>query len=206
MATKTLLIVESREFPSRAAAARHYGINPKLVTERMTKFNWTLSQAVEVDPRPKGEYRKAVVVDGVKFNSLREAARSLNMKQSTLMNRIKSGTQPEKALSKHYDSTEILKGQAKPIYYKQKLYPSARHLLLDNTELLNGTDLSKAIKKLSSQARKACKLGQIKNHSIDDINNKYDFPKIRFKSEFEKLESKLVKHFGNDFFRLTAIE
>lgn len=206
MTSKALLVVSGIEFSSRAAAARHYGVNSKLVTERMTKFNWTLSQAVEVDPRPNGEYRKPLVVDGVKYNSLREAANKLGMKQSTLMNRIMSGTQPEEALSMDYDTAEILKGQAKPIYYKQKLYPSVRHLLLDNKELLNEKDLIKARNKISTEARKACNLGLIKNYSIDDINNKYDFPKIRSKKDFEKLESKLVEYFGDAFFRLTAIE
>ncbi len=30
--------IEDLEFPSRSAAARHYGLNPKLVNERVTKF------------------------------------------------------------------------------------------------------------------------------------------------------------------------
>ena len=46
--TKTL-IVEEVEFPSRTAAARHYGLNPKLVNERITKFGWTLEQALELE-------------------------------------------------------------------------------------------------------------------------------------------------------------
>ncbi|WP_253252698.1 hypothetical protein [Vibrio sp. PID17_43] len=34
-------------FASRAEAARHFGINPKLVTERMTKRGWTLEVRTE---------------------------------------------------------------------------------------------------------------------------------------------------------------
>ena len=36
------LLVNGVSFSTRAEAARHYGINPKLVNERMTKRGWTL--------------------------------------------------------------------------------------------------------------------------------------------------------------------
>ncbi len=40
------LTVEGLTFTSRIAAARHYGLNPKLVNERVTKFGWALEQAL----------------------------------------------------------------------------------------------------------------------------------------------------------------
>ncbi len=101
--TKTL-IVEGVEFPSRTAAARHYGLNPKLVNERVTKFGWTLEQALELEARPKGDYRKKVVIDGTEYSSMRQAARALGVAQSTLMNRIKAGISVEEALSASFYS------------------------------------------------------------------------------------------------------
>ena len=46
------LLVNGVSFASRAEAARHFGINPKLVSERMTKRGWTLEQALELEPSP----------------------------------------------------------------------------------------------------------------------------------------------------------
>ncbi len=72
---KNIYEIEGVEFPSRTAAARHYGLNPKLVNERVTKFGWTLEQALELETRPKGDYRKKVVIDGTEYSSMRQAAR-----------------------------------------------------------------------------------------------------------------------------------
>jgi len=41
MNTENLHIVDGVEFASRSEAARHYGIEPKLVNERVTKFGWS---------------------------------------------------------------------------------------------------------------------------------------------------------------------
>ncbi|MFA0628556.1 hypothetical protein AB4589_12100 [Vibrio sp. 10N.222.49.A3] len=39
--------IKDLEFHSRSAAARHYGLNPKMINESVTKFGWTLKQALE---------------------------------------------------------------------------------------------------------------------------------------------------------------
>lgn len=181
--TKTLT-VEGVEFPSRTAAARHYGLNPKLVNERVTKFGWTLEQALELEPRPKGDYRKKVVIDGTEYSSMRQAAKELGGARSTLMNRIKSGISVKDALSTEHTEREKLKGQSKPMFYQGKLYPSARHLLLANPALVAGGDLSKVITSLNDKARRAKNKGEIENLSIDEVSVKYDLPKIRFVDEW----------------------
>ncbi|PTO75014.1 hypothetical protein FCV63_00610 [Vibrio lentus] len=183
--TKTLT-VESIEFTSRTAAARHYGLNPKLVNERVTKFGWTLEQALELEPRPKGDYRKKVVIDGTEYSSMRQAAKDLGVAQSTLMNRIKSGISVEEALSAAHTEREKLKGQSKPMFYQGKLYPSARHLLLANPALVAGGDLSKAVISLNDKARRAMNKGEIENLSIDEISVKYGLSKVRFVDEFDE--------------------
>ncbi|MBE5191095.1 hypothetical protein HJ053_20525 [Vibrio parahaemolyticus] len=182
--TKTL-IFEGVEFPSRTAAARHYGLNPKLVNERVTKFGWTLEQALELEARPKGDYRKKVVIDGTEYSSMRQAARELGVAQSTLMNRIKAGISVEEALSAAHTEREKLKGQSKPMFYGNNLYPSARHLLLANPALIAGGDLDLVVAKLNDRARRAKNRGEIENLSIDEISARYGLPKVWFVDEFD---------------------
>ncbi len=179
------LTVEGVEFSSRTAAARHYGLNPKLVNERVTKFGWALEQALELEARPTTPYRKKVVIDGTEYSSMRQAAKELGVAQSTLMNRIKSGISVKDALSTEHTEREKLKGQSKPMFYQGQLYPSARHLLLANPALVAGGDLSKAVTSLNDKARRAKNKGEIENLSIDEISAKYGLPKVRFVDEFD---------------------
>lgn len=178
------LLVNGVSFASRAEAARHFGINPKLVTERMTKRGWTLEQALELEPRPRRTFAKKVVIDGTEYPSMRQAAKVLGVAQSTLMNRIKAGISVEEALSAAHTEREKLKGQSKPMFYQDKLYPSARHLLLANPYLIDG-DLDRTVTKLNDRARRAKNKGEIENLSIDEISAKYGLPKVRFVDEFD---------------------
>jgi hypothetical protein len=163
------LTVEGLTFTSRTAAARHYGLNPKLVNERVTKFGWTLEQALELEARPTTPYRKKVVIGGAEYSSMRQAAKELGVAQSTLMNRIKAGIGVEEALSAVHTERERLKGQSKPMFYDNKLYPSARHLLLANHALVAGGDLGKAVISLNDKARRAKNKGEIENLSLDEF-------------------------------------
>lgn len=204
MKNTKILIVEGVEFTSRTAAARHYGLNPKLVNERVTKFGWTLEQALELEARPTTPYRKKVVIDGTEYSSMRQAAKELGVAQSTLMNRIKSGISVKDALSTEHTEREKLKGQSKPMFYQGKLYPSARHLLLANPALVAGGDLGKAVTSLNDKARRAKNQGKTLNLSIDEISTKYGLPKIRFVDEFDgwvaELTGKNVEDVMSDMF------
>ncbi|WP_241909443.1 hypothetical protein [Vibrio splendidus] len=156
-----------------------------MVNERITKFGWSLEQALELEARPTTPYRKKVVIDGTKYSSMRQAAKELGVAQSTLMNRIKSGISVDEALSTEHTEREKLKGQSKQMFYQGKLYPSARHLLLSNPALVAGGNLSKAVTSLNDKARRAKNKGEIENLSIDEISVKYGLPKIRFVNEFD---------------------
>ncbi|MFA0628555.1 hypothetical protein AB4589_12095 [Vibrio sp. 10N.222.49.A3] len=101
------------------------------------------------------------------------------------MNRIKASIGVEEALSAVHGEREKLKGQSKPMFYGNKLYPSARHLLLANPALVAGGDLSKAVTSLNDKARRAKNKGEIENLSIDEVSVKYDLPKMRFGDEFD---------------------
>ncbi|HCH1198516.1 TPA: hypothetical protein NKQ06_003996 [Vibrio parahaemolyticus] len=190
------LTVEGLTFTSRTAAARHYGLNPKLVNERITKFGWTLEQALELEARPKGDYRKKVVIEGSEYSSMRQAARELGVAQSTLMNRIKAGISVEEALLAAHSEREKLKGQSKPMFYGNKLYPSARHLLLANLTLAAGGDLGKAVTSLNDKARRAKNQGEVRNLSLDQVAAEFGLAKIGFADEFDGFVAQLVEQVG----------
>lgn len=196
MKNTKILTVEGVEFPSCTSAARHYGLNPKLVNERVTKFGWSLEQALELEARPKGDYRKKVVIDGTEYSSMRQAARELGVAQSTLMNRIKAGISVEAALSVYHTEREKLKGQSKPMFYGNKLYPSARHLLLANPTLAAGGDLGKVVTSLNDKARRAKNLGEVRNLSLDQVAAEFGLDKIGFADEFDGFVAQLVELVG----------
>ena len=126
-----------------------------------------------------------VVIDGIEYPSMRQAAKELGLAQSTLMNRIKAGIDVEEALSVGHSERENLKGQSKPMFYLGKLYPSARHLLLANPKFISDGDLRRMINLLGNKARHAKIKGEIQNLSIDEVSAKYGLPKVRFVDEFD---------------------
>ncbi len=127
---------------------------------------------------------------------MRQADRGLGVAQSTLMNRIKAGIPVEEALSAAHTEREKLKGQSKPMFYGNKLYPSARHLLLANPELLAGGDLGKTVTLLNDKARRAKNQVEILNLSLDRVSAEYDLAKIGFADEFDGFVAQLVEQVG----------
>lgn len=196
MKNKENLVVNGLSFATRTEAARYFNINPKLVTDRMTKRGWTLVQALELEPSPSRTYSKKVVIDGTEYSSMRQAAREIGVAQSTLMNRIKAGIPVEEALSAAHTEREKLKGQSKPMFYQGKLYPSARHLLLANPTLVAGGDLGKAITSLNDKARRVKNQGKVRNLSLDQVAAEYGLVKIGFADEFDGLVAQLVEQVG----------
>ncbi|MDL2004478.1 hypothetical protein MT369_19750 [Vibrio parahaemolyticus] len=196
MKNKENLVVNGLSFATRTEAARYFNINPKLVTERMTKRGWTLVQALELEPSPSRTYSKKVVIDDTEYSSMRLAARELGVSQSTLMNRIKSGIGVEEALSAAHTEREKLKGQSKPMFCQGKLYPSARHLLLTNPDLVAGGDLGKAVTSLNDKARRAKNQGEVRNLSLDQVAAEFGLAKIGFSDEFDGFVALLMEQVG----------
>ncbi|CDT33483.1 conserved hypothetical protein [Vibrio coralliirubri] len=62
-------------FPSRTAAVRLCGINPKLANERVTKREWPLEQTLELESRSRFTYAKRVVIVGAEYPSLRQVTK-----------------------------------------------------------------------------------------------------------------------------------
>lgn len=85
------LIISDLTLAARTEAARHFGINPKLVTERMTILGWTLAQAVGAEPRPSKDHSKPVEINGIKYKSVNEASKALRIAKTTLARKLKSG-------------------------------------------------------------------------------------------------------------------
>jgi hypothetical protein len=52
------------------------------------------------------------------------------------------------------------------MFYGNKLYPSARHLLLANPALVAGGDLGKVVTSLNDKARRAKNRGDVRNLSL----------------------------------------
>ncbi|WP_240696987.1 hypothetical protein [Vibrio kanaloae] len=118
------------------------------------------------------------------------------MAQSTLMNLIKSGITVEEALSAAHTDREKLKGQSKPMFYGNKLYPSACHLLLANPALVAGGDLGKAITSLNDKARRAKNQGEIRNLSLGQVSAEFGLVKIGFADEFDGFVAQSVEQVG----------
>ncbi len=112
------------------------------------------------------------------------------------MNRIKAGISVEEALSAAHSEREKLKGQSKPMFYGNKLYPSARHLLLANLTLAAGGDLGKAVTSLNDKARRAKNQGEVRNLSLDQVAAEFGLAKIGFADEFDGFVAQLVEQVG----------
>ncbi|SGZ10015.1 Bacteriophage f237 [Moritella viscosa] len=189
MNTENLLIVDGVEFASRSEAARHYGLDPKLVNERVTKFGWSLAQAVGAVSRPSKAHSKPVEINGVKYNSVSEAAKALSMAKTTLAGKLKSGNGIE--------VREQLKGQSKPMFYNGTLYPSSRHLLLANPELVAGGDIDNMVTLLNQKARRAKVKGEKPWMSLDDVSALLGLDKLRYMDEFDAWVDTVSKQVGD---------
>ncbi|WP_253810871.1 hypothetical protein [Vibrio kanaloae] len=71
------------------------------------------------------------------------------------------------------------------MFYGNKLYPSARHLLLANPALVAGGDLGKAIPSLNDKARRAKNQGEVRNLSLGQVAAEFGLVKIGFADEFD---------------------
>ncbi|MGY0617131.1 hypothetical protein [Vibrio sp. FJH11] len=149
-----------------------------------------------LEPSSSSTYGNKAVIYKTEYSSMRQAARELGVAQSTLMNRIKAGISVEEVLSASHANREKLNGQSKPMFYGNKLYPSARHLLLANPALVAGGDLGKAVTSLNDKARRAKNQGGVHNLSLDQVAAEFGLAKIGFADEFDGFVAQLVEQVG----------
>ncbi len=84
------------------------------------------------------------------------------------------------------------------MFYQGKLYPSARHLLLANPELVAGGDLDSTVTKFNDRARRAKNRGGIENLSLDQVAAEFGLAKIGFSDEFDGFVARLVEQAGEE--------
>lgn len=195
MKSSNQIVVEGRSFASRSEAARHYGLEPKLVNERVSKLEWSLEEALGLVVRDCKLKSKTVVVDDVEYSSIRQAAKAHGIKQSTLMNRLSSGLTIQDALSS-YGERERLTLQEKPIFYREKLYISARYMLNANSVLIDERGLSKQVTSINDKARLAKKKGKIQYLSLKEASEQFGLSHISFADEFDVWTHELMKKVG----------
>ena len=114
------IVVGDLFFPSKSQAAKHFGVDPKLLAYRLA-VGWEIEKAI--DPNADVENRKPIEVDGEYFGNLSEAAKSFGLNPTTFMKRVRSGWSPEQAAGLK-DPPTIKRGKL-PVSaqeYLQRLY------------------------------------------------------------------------------------
>ncbi len=98
----TKVVINNEQFPSIASASRHYGLDPKLVRSRLAS-GWLIEEALEIVKHKKkitshNNKGKSVVVQGVAYGSIKEAALAYGFKPRFISNRVNKGLSIEQAL------------------------------------------------------------------------------------------------------------
>lgn len=97
------------EHQSLYSAAMSFGVNYKLVHNRVQARGWTLEQAVGLSPAPDSrKYAgEAVEVFGNRYGSIGEAARALGVNVESFRKRMREGISPEEAYERARKKTHI---------------------------------------------------------------------------------------------------
>lgn len=77
--TAKAITVGSRTFPSQGSAAEAFGIDAPKFNLRLPRGGWTPEQAAEIEPRPGGHRHRRIVVGGVAYPSMAEAAKRVGV-------------------------------------------------------------------------------------------------------------------------------
>ena len=100
MAESKPVTVAGGTHPSFAEAERKYGIRKGVAEQRYRVYGWTLEEASELVPRQRPVTKpQAVVVRGVRYQTLKAAARAHGVEFSTFKKRLRKGLSPEAALA-----------------------------------------------------------------------------------------------------------
>ena len=95
--------VKDTVFPTLKEACEHFGkVDYKTVHRRIAVLNWTVEQALELEPRttPYTKKLKAVTAFGVEYKSMTHASRAFGMNPDVVASRVRnSGWSIEQALT-----------------------------------------------------------------------------------------------------------
>jgi transposase-like protein len=89
------VVVDGVTYPSQTAACKAYGVDLTAVIGRL-KRGWSAEEAYGAKPRNPIHFRP-IVVDGISFSSVKEAAERFGVRSDTALARLKRGWNPEEA-------------------------------------------------------------------------------------------------------------
>ena len=146
------VILEGKTYPSLKDAAKHYGLTYSKIHLRITKYNWTLEQAFELEMRkgPSGSPKK-ITFKGNTYRSNSALARAYNIKPELFLGRIGKGWTLEEALGlkerekqNDYNSISItIRGKTfKSLKAAAKIYGINYKLV--SSRLISGWDVDEA--------------------------------------------------------------
>jgi hypothetical protein len=100
--TTVMVDGERVEFESFAAACRHFVINDGHARDRMTKYGWSLEEALGVIPRKRAVVnRKPLFVSDEYFPSVKAACEAFGIRQDKFYDRKRRGWTTEQCLGFH---------------------------------------------------------------------------------------------------------
>lgn len=97
------IIVAGVEYATVADAAREYGLKPTLISNRLRK-DWSIERAFGIDTKKPPIRRNEIIVGGITYPSIAEAARVHGKKIATIKYRLDGGYSPDEAFDLDPDS------------------------------------------------------------------------------------------------------
>lgn len=113
------ITVEGVEYPSIVKAAEAYKLPYSLVITRLKTNNWSVEESFEIDERSPSNAPKKIILKGVEYSSLKEAADEYELCHKKISDRLIKGWSVEEAfefVDKDY------KGKPKTIIVNNRCY------------------------------------------------------------------------------------
>jgi len=156
--TSIAIKIDGVYYPSRSAAAAHFGIDASVFNLRLTRLGWTPEQAAELgERRPYGRHN--LIVSGLPFSSLQAAAEHFGVDYKLAFSRVTRGKwSVEEALE--IKKRGSLRFRGKPVVAFAKEYLSISQCARENRVSLqalyrrlnhHGEDVETAIKRIKAQ-------------------------------------------------------
>jgi len=191
-------IYKGKEYNSKKALAKAYGINEKKFCERL-RVGWSIEQALEHEERNVGPTsKKKIYIDEKEFKSLRKAAEYLDIPYTNFLRDYNKNGGNYNPIEE--EPLVSIKGNTRPFLYDRHIYPSLNLMLMS----CNNYDESES-RRLSvnfSNIRVKCNAAQI---DIEDLTVYGDIDKPKFINDFECFiqEVSLVFDLANILFDAT---
>jgi hypothetical protein len=160
--TVKAITVNGQVFQSHSQAAEHFGIDPTVFSQRVTRLKWTPEEATGITPRHWEGKAKLVSVGGKTFSSIRDAASAHSKPFKQVYDRLSNNWTLEQALGVT-DPPDTTKYQGKNLVIDSVIYPSiAKAAAAYNVDsealrkrLVKGEDAVSAIAAISRRSRRS---------------------------------------------------